>query len=208
MVEMIFPASSTHLGNRSFDDLTMPCAAVAVDMNSRRAIILQKGRVVDALLGSIAIPGIFPPKEYEPYRLTDGGTLDPVPVRAARAMAPHLPVVAVNLNPPLEQPATPLNLTIPGPKTLVEQLSRLNLTQAFQVFGEAIDIGQRELTQLRLKIDRPDVLISPPVGDIRLLETINVSDVARIGEVVALEALPALKYSVSWRARLARALRR
>lgn len=197
----------TNLGNRNFEDLTMPCAAVAVDMNSRRAIILQKGQVVDALLGSIAIPGIFPPKEYDPYRLTDGGTLDPVPVRAARAMLPGLPVVAVTLNPPLEQPSTPLNLPIPGPKTLVEQLARLNLTQAFRVFGEAIDIGQRELTELRLKIDRPDVIISPSVGEIGLLDSVNVGEVVKLGEIAALEALPALKYAVSWRGRLARSLR-
>ena len=197
----------THLGNRNFDDLALPCAAVAADLLSRREIILQDGRVVDALLGSIAIPGIFPPKEYASYRLVDGGTLDPVPVRAARALAPSLPVVAVNLYPPLAQPSTPINLTIPGPKLLLEQIARLNITQAFQVFSEAVDIGQRQMTELRLKVDNPEVIIMPPVGGIGLLDTINVSEVARIGEVTALEALPALKRVFSWQARLGRILR-
>jgi NTE family protein len=198
----------THLGNRSFDDLQIPFAVVAVDLNSRREIILREGRVVDAILGSIAIPGIFPPKDYEPYRLVDGGTLNPVPVNVARALLPKLPVVAVNLNPPLDQPSTPLNLQLPGPKTLVEQIARLNLTQAFQIFGEAVDIGQRELTELRLAIDKPAVIISPLVNDIGLLDAIDVNKISSRGEVATLEALPALKLAVSWRARLMRSVLR
>lgn len=194
----------THLGNRNFDDLKIPCAAVAVDLISHREIILREGRVVDAILGSIALPGIFPPKDYHPYRLIDGGTLNPVPVSAARALLPHLPVIAVNLYPPLEQPSTPLNLQIPVPKPLAEQLSRLNITQAFQVFADAVDIGQRQMTELRLKIESPEVLISPQTGDIGLLDSIDVPEIARVGEQAALEVLPSIKEATSWQKRLAR----
>lgn len=194
----------THLGNRNFEDLLLPCAAVAVDLDSRREIILQKGRVVDAILGSIAIPGIFPPKDYEPYRLIDGGTLNPVPVSAARALSPSLPVVAVNLYPPLDQPSTPINLQLPGPKTLMEQIARLNISQAFQIFAEAVDIGQRQMTEMRLQIEKPDVVIAPAVAHIGLLDTINVGEVAKLGEAATLEALPRLKRAFSWKARLKR----
>jgi NTE family protein len=197
----------THLGNRSFEDLNIPFSAVAVDLNSRREIILQKGRLVDAILGSIAIPGIFPPKEYDPYRLGDGGILDPVPVRAARALAPGLPVLAVNLYPPLDQPSTPIALQLPVPKPLAEQIARLNITQAFQIFAEAVDIGQRQMTELRLQLDHPEVLVSPLVGHIGLLDSINVAEVAQLGEIAALESLPDLRRAVSWPARLARRLR-
>jgi NTE family protein len=198
----------THLGNRTFEDLNIPFAAIAVDLNSRREIVLKEGRVVDAILGSIAVPGIFPPKEYEPYRLVDGGTLNPVPVSAARALAPNLPVVAVTLYPPLDQPSTPINLQIPGPKPLIEQLSRLNITQAFQIFAEAIDIGQRQMTELRLKMEHPEVLIAPQTGDIGLLDTVDVAEVAKHGEAATLAAWPDLRYALSWRARLRRFLRR
>jgi NTE family protein len=194
----------THLGNRTFEDLNIPFAAIAVDLNSRREIVLKEGRVVDAILGSIAVPGIFPPKDYEPYRLVDGGTLNPVPVSAARALAPHLPVVAVTLYPPLDQPSIPLNLQIPGPKPLLDQLSRLNITQAFQIFAEAIDIGQRQMTELRLKMERPEVLIAPDTGNIGLLDSVDVPEIVKLGEQAALEVIPTLKKAASWQKRLAR----
>ena len=34
---------------------------VAVDLNSNRELVLQEGRVVDAIMGSIAIPGLSTP---------------------------------------------------------------------------------------------------------------------------------------------------
>ncbi|MDX9991779.1 MAG: patatin-like phospholipase family protein [Anaerolineales bacterium] len=199
----------THLGNRDFDDLRLPCAAVAVDLNSGREIILQEGRVVEAILGSIAIPGVFPPQEYNEYLLIDGGILDPVPVCAARALAPRLPVVAVNLSSPLGNPSTPPSLQIPGVTPLVDQLvARLNITQALQVFAEAIDLGQSQITTLRLQIEKPEVLINPAVGGIGLLDNVDVHEVSKLGEIVTLEALPALQRAVSWPARLRRSWRR
>jgi NTE family protein len=194
----------THLGNRTFDDLQIPCAAVAVDLNSRREIVLQEGRVVDALLGSIAVPGIFPPKEYPPFRLIDGGTLDPVPVRAARALAPKLPLIAISLNPPLDQPSTPLNVQFSVPRPLADQIARLNITQALTIFAEAVDIGQRQMTSMRLLLDHPDVVIVPAVSEIGLLDNINIREIARLGEVATLEALPLIKKAVSWQTRLKR----
>jgi NTE family protein len=194
----------THLGNRDIEDLNLPFAAIAVDLESRREIILKKGGVVDAVLGSMAVPGIFPPRDYPPYRLVDGGTLNPVPVSAARALSPSLPVVAVNLYPPLDQPSTPISLPLSGPKTLIEQIARLNITQAFQIFAESIDIGQRQMTEMRLQMDRPDVLISPDVGEIGLLDNVDVARVARQGELAALAVMPELKRVFSWQARLRR----
>ncbi|GAB4482575.1 MAG: patatin-like phospholipase family protein [Anaerolineales bacterium] len=189
-----------NFGNKTFDQLNLPCAAVAVDLKSNREIILREGGILDAVLGSSAIPGLFPPREIAPYVLIDGGVLDPVPVRAARSLAPGLPVVAVSLMPPLESPAIPL--TFPVPRPLAERLTRLHFTQAIQVFADAIDIGQREMTELRLSLDRPEVLIRPALAEINVLDLINVAEVARLGEVATLQALPALKRLDSWPRRL------
>ncbi len=194
----------TSLNDARFDELKLPCAAVAVDLNSNREIILQEGNVTDAILGSMAIPGIFPPKEIDKYRLIDGGVLDPIPVRAARALFPGLPVVAVSLMDPLEVPATPLNLPPNVPRQLIDQLARLNITQAFRIFTDAIDIGQRQMAELRLKIDAPEVVICPNVTDIHLLDRVNVPEIARRGERAAELVLPELRRSVSLLARASR----
>lgn len=192
----------THFGERTFEHLRLPFAAVAVDLNSNCEVFLTKGRLLDALLASSAIPGLFPPREMSPYQFIDGGVLDPVPVRAARLLAPGLPVVAVSLMAPLAAPVIPLSL--PVPRSLAETLTRLNITRALKIFADALEIGQRQMAELRLSLDRPEALLLPPVNDINILDVINVSEVARRGEQTALAALPSLRRVFSWPQRLLR----
>ncbi len=197
----------TYLGESTFADLKLPCAAVAVDLKSNREIILQEGSVVDAILGSIAVPGLFPPKDHHHFRLIDGGTLDPIPVRAARALAPGLPVVAVTLMPPLDAPATPIGIiSLSVSQTLVNQIARLNITQAFRIFADSVDIGSRAMAELRLEIDAPEVIVRPEVNGINLLDKVDVPEIARRGERATEAVLPELKRAVSWAGRLRRTL--
>lgn len=197
----------THLGEKTFDDLPLPCAAVAVDLTSNREIILQEGSVVDAILGSIAIPGLFPPREYNQYLLIDGGTLDPVPVRAARALAPGLPVVAVSLMTPLDAPSTPLSLLPSTQNPFKKQLNRLNITQAVRIFAGAVYIGQRQMSELRLMIDLPEVIVRPEVTAINLLDKVEIAEVALLGERAMQAVLPELRRAVSLPSRTPRQLR-
>jgi NTE family protein len=197
-----------YLETKTFDELLIPYAAVAVDLISHREIIIQKGNVLDAVIASSAIPGLFPPKEINQYLLIDGGTLDPVPVRAARALAPGFPVVAVSLMPPLDAPSTPRALPIAVPGPLVKQLSRLNITQALRIFVDAVDIGQRQMTELRLMVDAPEVVVRPNVNGVNLLDRVNITETALRGEEAMQAALPALRRAVSLSARAARRFRR
>ena len=197
-----------HLGEPEFHALKLPFAVVAVDLNSNREIILQDGGVIEAVLGSMAVPGLFPPREIHPYRLIDGGVLDPVPVRAARALAPGLPVVAVSLMAPLDAPSTPPSIPLAVPRPILEQITRLHVTQAFQIFADALDIGQRQMTELRLQLDQPEILIRPEVNDLNLLDRINVAEVALRGERAALAVLPELRRAVSLPAQFSRHWRR
>jgi NTE family protein len=197
-----------HLGNKTFDELSLPCAAVAVDLNSRREIILREDSVLDAVLGSIAIPGLFPPREHNQYLLVDGGTLDPVPVRAARALAPGLPVLAVSLMSPLDAPSTPPASPLSESNPLAKQLNRLNITQAVRIFADAVDIGQRQMTELRLMVDAPEVIVRPAVEDINLLDKVNIAEIALRGERAMQSVLPDLRSAVSLPSRAARQFKR
>jgi len=198
----------SHLGDSSFSDMKIPCAAVAVDLNSNREIILREGNMVDAILGSIAVPGLFPPKEINQYLLIDGGVLDPVPVRAARALRPGLPVVAVSLMAPLASPSTPQTVPNTVTKQLVDQFTRLQITRAFRIFADAIDIGQRQMAELRLQLDSPEVLVHPDVKELNLLDRIDVQEITHRGDLAMELALPDLRRAVSFPARSVRALRR
>ncbi len=196
-----------HIGERTFDDLRIPCALTAVDLNSTSEIVLQEGKVKDAVLATIALPGIFPACHMEGYELVDGGVLDPVPVSVARSLAPSLPVVAVVLSRPVGEPSAAWSLALPGvPSPIAHGLRRLRVTQAMDVFLRSVEIGSRMVTELRLKVDAPDVVIRPKVAHIGLLQQVDVAEVARLGEEAAREVLPDLRRVVSWPNRLWRAL--
>lgn len=196
------------LGDRTFADLHLPCALTAVDVRTGREVILKEGRVVDAVLATIAVPGVFPPKTMGGHELVDGGVLDPVPVSVARALAPTLPVVAVVLTPQTE-PAINLDqlpLPVPLPAPVLRRLTQTRIAQAFRIFAASVDIGSRMLSELRLQVDDPEVVIRPDVGHIGLLDRVDVADVIRRGEVAAGMVLPALKKSVSWSSQVGRRL--
>jgi hypothetical protein len=74
-----------NLGDRTFADLRLPLALTAVDLTAGKEIVLTEGRVVEAVMATIAIPGIFP-RFIGEGRLVDGGMMDPVPVMPALAL--------------------------------------------------------------------------------------------------------------------------
>jgi NTE family protein len=193
---------------RTFDDLLIPCAVTAVDLRTSREIVLQKGRVSDAILSTIAIPGIFPSFLVEEYELIDGALLNPVPVALARSLAPSLPVVAVTLGIPLGKPprSVPFPIIDNLPSPIISGLTNLRITKAFDIFMRSIDIGGRYIEELRFKIEKPDVVIRPEADEIGVLDRVDVHEVAKLGEMAARAKLPELKHAAAWTTRLQRRL--
>ena len=163
------------LGDKTFDQLKIPFACTAVDINTSQEVILTKARVVDAVLATIAVPGVFPPKPIGNTLLVDGGMLDPVPTTLARWQSPQLPVISVCLsNQPKEwkfDPRIQIPPSTPIPVQIVEQISKLRISQAFNLFVNSFDIMSVMLTELRLEKDKPDVIIRPKVGHLSILES-------------------------------------
>lgn len=196
------------IGDRTFADLKIPCILTAADLRSGREVLLSDGSLVDAILATIAIPGIFPPKRMDSFELVDGGALNPVPVAPARSLASNLPVVAVVLTTPLGVPARTWTIPLPAyvPNVILERLSRLSYTQALDVFIRSLDMVNRAVTEYRLAVDKPEVIIRPPVTHIDVLEQVDVRAVAKLGEQAAEAALPEIKRLFSWQYRLRRAI--
>ncbi|MDP2921922.1 MAG: patatin-like phospholipase family protein [Candidatus Omnitrophota bacterium] len=94
------------LGDRTFEDLKIPVKIIVYDLASRETIVADKGRILDAVYKSIAVPGIFQPIMEDGRMYVDGGILDPVPVDILfRSGAKK--VIAVNV--------------LPGPKNIRER---------------------------------------------------------------------------------------
>ncbi len=201
-----------YLGDRQFEDLVIPFACTAVDLNTSQEIILAHGSVVEAVLATIAVPGIFPPRQVDDYLLVDGGVMDPVPVALARWLSPTSPVVAVCLSPArsewthLPDPRVPFDSPIPRP--ILEQFAKLRISQAFQIFYKAIDANARVLTELRMMVDKPEVVIRPDVERFGLLDNkVNTQEMIAIGEQAGRTALPEVAQALSWSGQLSRFFR-
>lgn len=184
------------LGEITIEELPIPFVTTAVSINSGKEIIISTGKVVDAVLATIAIPGVLPSQEIGGKILMDGGVLDPVPVKAARWLNPSLPVVAVVLNKKpenFEESPYQLPFTVPVPSTIVDQIKKLRLVEALAIFTRSSEVSSNKLSELNLIIDQPDVTIAPLVGQYNLLDKVDASDLIRSGEIAAEKMIPQLE---------------
>lgn len=196
------------IGEKTFDDLVIPCAVTAVDIKTGGEVIVSEGYLKDAILATIALPGIFPVHRLNDWELMDGGVLNPVPVTVARTLSPDLPVVAVVLNDPMDKPVRTYTIPMPSmlPSLVTSRIVRTNFAQSFDVFMRSVDVSSRAVAHFRLHLDAPDVIIRPNVHHIDLLDKVVVADVAQLGEDAVEEVLPELRSAVSWYRRLSKKL--
>lgn len=190
------------IGDIQFEELRLPLALTAVDLKTGQEVVLNSGSVKEAVFATIAVPGIFPPREIGDRELVDGGISNPVPVELARSLAPRDPVIAVPLS---SSPSTNKELpetNVLGPVPGIERMGHFRLGQAFQVFTRSMTISSRLLTDLRLQLEQPDLIIRPDVDHIGLLDRVDVAEVVRLGEEAARAALPQLPRRRAWWQRL------
>ena len=196
------------LGDKTFDDLKIPCAVTAVDTKTGSEVVISEGFLRDGVLATIALPGVFPPHPLNDWELMDGGVLNPVPVSVARMLSPDLPIVAVVLNDPLDNPLRTYSIPVPSilPKQITDRIHRLHVAQAFDIFMRAVDLSSRAVAHYRLESDAPDIIVRPDVHHLELLDKVVVKDVALLGDAAVEEILPQLKKITSWTGRLNRKL--
>ena len=194
------------IGGKTFKDTRIPCAVTAVDINNGGEVVLNEGSLKDAVLATIALPGIFPVHRINDWHLVDGGVLNPVPVTVARMLSPDLPVVAVVLNDPIDKPLRGYNLPIPSivPRQIAERLSRLSLAQSYDIFLRSVDVSSRYVSHLRLQLDKPEIIIRPNVHHISLLDQVNIEEMAQLGEQALVAVLPQLKRETAWTKQMSR----
>lgn len=212
-------AFSTHVGDHDIEELGCRFVAVATDIESGREVWLQTGSTVAAVRSSIAIPGLFAPVFHDDRWLVDGGLVNPVPVSVARALGAHT-VVAVNLNGELlGASGVRRRYARPGSgdagESVVQRLrqwwathrKRGDLRALFSglggdqpqqpgimnVIADSIDVMQDRITRARLAGEPPDVMLSPKVGGIGMLEFNRVEEAIAAGRRCADEQLEEIR---------------
>lgn len=203
---------SEHLGDITFSDLKIPFACTAVDTVTMQEYILDHGHVSDSVLATIAVPGVFPPKEINGAILVDGGVLDPVPVALARWLAPSLPIVAVCLSPAPEGWAHLPEFSIPAvnpiAQPIIQQITKTRVAKAFQVFVRSMDITSHMLAELRLKTDHPEVIIRPNVSRFGMLDNVDPKELIEEGVIATEEAIEDIQKTMGWANQISRRFRK
>lgn len=155
-------------------ELQVPFGAVATELATGKELWLRRGKVLEAVRASCAMPGLFTPVIRSGVVLVDGGLVNPVPVSMCRAMGADL-VIAVDLSwgklgayrdrarkglqtrdvPAGEDEAKPADPRIPS---------------MFEVFTTSLDIVEQRVARSRLAGEPADVLITPLLPDFATMD--------------------------------------
>jgi NTE family protein len=178
------------LGERTFADLSIPCAVVAVDLVSGREVVIDQGPLVPALLATSAIPGVFPPVVRGDELLVDGGLLNNLPVDVARRMGAQR-IIAVQLSEDLPGFALPTD-----PAAAVTRLT--HWPRHLAVLKRSLDVlmAQADLRPLQ---HVPALLLRPDVRHIATLDMTHPEEGRRAGEHTASAAAAELLALREWR---------
>jgi NTE family protein len=183
------------ISNVMIEDLAIPYGAVAVDLHTGKEVCFRKGPLIDAMRASFSLPGLFTPFQRGQQWLIDGGLVNPVPVSLCRSMGADI-VIAVNLNDGILEKnifrrTGKINNTELQEKLLDifrndfisanlpfikrtaqadQKKVKIKTPNMIEVMAKSIYIMQDRITHQRLLVDPPDVLISPRLSGIGLLE--------------------------------------
>ena len=188
------------------EDMPKTYAAVSTNLETGREVWFTQGGLVDAVRASMAMPGLFPAVRVDQRWLVDGGLVNPVPVSVCRALGADI-VIAVNLNAGIvgrrnndRQEAASLedNGILGNIKQQAKEYSmsifpnRDNKNEApglLQAIANSINIFQDTITRSRLAGDPADLLLSPKVSHIGMLEFHRASEAIEEGERCVRSAL-------------------
>jgi NTE family protein len=81
-----------------FEELSVRFECVATSLDEGTEVWFDRGRLIDAILASAAIPAVYPPIEIDGVRYIDGGVVNEIPIsRAVELGANRLYVLHVGL---------------------------------------------------------------------------------------------------------------
>ncbi len=128
------------------EELMIPFAAVATDLNWGGRIVIDKGSVAKAVHASCAIPGVFEPVMHEGKLLVDGAVVDAIPIEVARAKGADV-VVAVDVS---------------------EDLGNVNIKNMLDVMLQSTNI--MAAVNVASRKAGADVIVQPKVGKVGMLD--------------------------------------
>lgn len=197
------------IGDILIEDLPIPYTAVATDILKQKEVWIQKGKLIDAIRGSVAIPSILTPAKVGNRYMIDGGILNPLPIAPTMSDITDL-TIAVSLN---GSNTNKYKIKIPKreeekqskfKKTFLDLMEKTNLfdtkkksdaldsMSSFDVFGLAIDLMQNTILNYKTAAYSPDVIMNIPSDAAGFYEFNRAFELIELGRVISKEELKKL----------------
>src|SRR5258707_9176534 len=130
--------------NTDFDLLPTPFCAVATDLLTGNAVLMDKADLAIAMRASISAPGLFAPVETQGRLLVDGGLSENLPINVARAIHADILIVS-DVSFPLQP--------------------RAALDSALSISNQMLAIlVRKDADRQRASLSPQDILIEPNLG--------------------------------------------
>ena len=138
-------------GDKEFKDCKTKLIINACDINSAENVIIEDGKLVDAIRSSIAIPGIFAPYIYKERLLVDGGVVNNL---AVDLVPEGYKIIAVKVTPKKDTVIIPLK-----DLNTVNPIKRVGMY--FNLISKAFSIVLSKMEN-KTVLRRPDVIFIHP----------------------------------------------
>ncbi len=200
--DKVFRIVENMIGDVLIENLPIPYTAVATDLLKQKEVWIQKGKLLDAVRASVAIPTIFTPKEIDGRYLVDGGVLNPLPIAPTVSDATDI-TVAISLNaksskkyiidiPKVEfDKKNKIEQVILEMKNRAEKLflketkSEYGGMDMFDIMGRTIDTMQNAVLECKMAGYTPDIMIGIPSDACGFYEFNRAYEMIELGRVIA-----------------------
>jgi NTE family protein len=171
---------SAHLP-KTFEELPMPLCLTATDLVTGRGAYLYQGDLLEAIGCTIAFPGAIDPTWVGERLLTDGGLLNQVPVDALHFLGANR-ILAVDV-----RPLAPLEFSLEDKpiRWWEHLLGRDRVMTEMQAMMRSIEIMQFQMTETRLAMFVPDLILRPTMNGIGIFSFNREKDAIKAGEEAA-----------------------
>jgi NTE family protein len=168
-------------GDLRIEELPIPFVTSAVDLQSGKEYVFERGPIVEALTATMSLPGAFPPYFLGEKVLVDGGMVNNVPEDLLRARGADV-VVGVNVSPLQETVSLKLfeNRKASGTSIFRYLLDNIKYPPILKIMGRTITLEGREIT--RLKKLRMDLFINFHLDEFQLFDFVQYKNIIKKGE--------------------------
>ncbi len=204
--DKVFLVLEEMIGDITIEELPISYTAVATNIVRQKEVWIQKGKLLDAVRASVAIPTVLTPKKIGDQYLIDGGVLNPLPIAPTVSDSTDL-TIAVKLNAIVAK-----DYKVPVPKKERDKENSIqniffemtqkaenifsrefknnyNEMDMFDIMGRTIDTMQNALEACKMAGYSPDIIIDIPHDACGFYEFNKAYQLIELGRAIAKEEL-------------------